>query len=171
MRTGGWIIRRWRMGLFVVARLAARHGIRVRLRPAATRGLIALVWLPDEAITHAGLDTTADPDGSDPAMAMPEVIARSLAEGGVAAGSRRGPGWVTTGLPPSFRTVPRPVDEAGPAQDETGPKPIAGLAEPIARPDEEPLAEPEDESVGADSPATASFPFGIGEEPASQAAA
>jgi signal transduction histidine kinase len=43
-----------RMGLFVVARLAARHGIRVRLRPADTGGLVALVWLPDEAITSEG---------------------------------------------------------------------------------------------------------------------
>jgi signal transduction histidine kinase len=41
-----------RMGLFVVARLAARHGIRVRLRPAPTGGLTALVWLPDEVVTH-----------------------------------------------------------------------------------------------------------------------
>jgi len=41
-----------RMGLFVVARLAARHGIRVRLRPAPTGGLTALVWLPDESVTH-----------------------------------------------------------------------------------------------------------------------
>jgi signal transduction histidine kinase len=41
-----------RMGLFVVARLAARHGIRVRLRPAPSRGLIALVWLPDQTITR-----------------------------------------------------------------------------------------------------------------------
>ncbi len=41
-----------RMGLFVVARLASRHGIRVRLRPADGGGLIALVWLPDEAITR-----------------------------------------------------------------------------------------------------------------------
>jgi hypothetical protein len=41
-----------RMGLFVVARLAARHGIRVRLRPAPVGGLIALVWLPDETITR-----------------------------------------------------------------------------------------------------------------------
>jgi signal transduction histidine kinase len=40
-----------RMGLFVVARLAARHGIRVRLRPAQSRGLSALVWLPEEVIT------------------------------------------------------------------------------------------------------------------------
>jgi signal transduction histidine kinase len=41
-----------RMGLFVVARLAARHGIRVRLRPASQGGLTALVWLPDEVISH-----------------------------------------------------------------------------------------------------------------------
>jgi signal transduction histidine kinase len=41
-----------RMGLFVVARLAARHGIRVRLRPAAAGGLTALVWLPDEVVSH-----------------------------------------------------------------------------------------------------------------------
>ena len=39
-----------RMGLFVVARLAARHGIRVRLRPAPDGGLTALVWLPDELV-------------------------------------------------------------------------------------------------------------------------
>jgi signal transduction histidine kinase len=43
-----------RMGLFVVARLAARHGIRVRLRPAAAGGLTALVWLPDEVVGHEG---------------------------------------------------------------------------------------------------------------------
>jgi signal transduction histidine kinase len=42
-----------RMGLFVVARLAARHGIRVRLRPATGGGLTALVWLPDEVVSHA----------------------------------------------------------------------------------------------------------------------
>ena len=41
-----------RMGLFVVARLAARHGIRVRLRPASMGGLTALVWLPDEVIAQ-----------------------------------------------------------------------------------------------------------------------
>jgi signal transduction histidine kinase len=41
-----------RMGLFVVARLAARHGIRVRLQPGPSGGVSALVWLPDEAITR-----------------------------------------------------------------------------------------------------------------------
>jgi hypothetical protein len=34
------------MGLIAVARLAARHGIRVRLRPGEPQGLSALVWLP-----------------------------------------------------------------------------------------------------------------------------
>jgi signal transduction histidine kinase len=43
-----------RMGLFVVARLAARHGIRVRLQAASGSGLTALVWLPDEVIPHDG---------------------------------------------------------------------------------------------------------------------
>ncbi|MGN6678847.1 MAG: nitrate- and nitrite sensing domain-containing protein [Streptosporangiaceae bacterium] len=41
-----------RMGLFVVARLAARHGIRVRLRSATGAGLTALVWLPDEVVVR-----------------------------------------------------------------------------------------------------------------------
>ncbi|MGH3302044.1 MAG: sensor histidine kinase, partial [Streptosporangiaceae bacterium] len=50
-----------RMGLFVVARLAARHGIRVRLRPAAAGGLTALVWLPDEVISH---QTDVSPPGT-----------------------------------------------------------------------------------------------------------
>jgi signal transduction histidine kinase len=34
------------MGLYAVARLAARHGIRVRLRPGTPQGLSALAWLP-----------------------------------------------------------------------------------------------------------------------------
>jgi signal transduction histidine kinase len=43
------------MGLFVVAMLAARHGIRVRLQPAEFGGLTALTWLPDEVITDLGV--------------------------------------------------------------------------------------------------------------------
>jgi signal transduction histidine kinase len=39
------------MGLFVVARLAERHGIKIRLQQAEFGGLTALTWLPDEVIT------------------------------------------------------------------------------------------------------------------------
>jgi hypothetical protein len=42
------------MGLFVVGRLAARHGIRVRLRHVHPHGVSALVWLPG---TVAQLET------------------------------------------------------------------------------------------------------------------
>jgi hypothetical protein len=42
------------MGLFAVARLAERHRVRVRLRPAAPQGLSALVWLPDGVIERTG---------------------------------------------------------------------------------------------------------------------
>ena len=38
------------MGLFVVAHLAERHGVRVRLRPGERRGLAALVWIPERLI-------------------------------------------------------------------------------------------------------------------------
>jgi signal transduction histidine kinase len=41
------------MGLFAVARLAERHRVRVRLRPATPQGLSALVWLPDGVIERS----------------------------------------------------------------------------------------------------------------------
>ena len=94
-----------RMGLFVVARLAARHGIRVRLRPAASGGLIALVWLPDEAIMHEAPDGSAgrarpapepaigpvaDGASPEPRPASGETSAAGPAEQEVDATSRRG---------------------------------------------------------------------------------
>jgi len=71
-----------RMGLFVVARLAARHGIRVRLRPASMGGLTALVWLPDETIAH---ETAATPPGlrrfeTTPSSSAAPTSAASLAD-------------------------------------------------------------------------------------------
>jgi len=59
-----------RMGLFVVARLAARHGIRVRLRPASAAGLTALVWLPDEVVVR---ESATRPGGLG---RFPEPLAR-----------------------------------------------------------------------------------------------
>jgi signal transduction histidine kinase len=40
------------MGLYAVSRLAARHGIRVKLRPGTPQGLSALVWLPGQLAKH-----------------------------------------------------------------------------------------------------------------------
>ncbi len=68
-----------RMGLFVVARLAARHGIRVRLRPAGSGGLIALVWLPDEAIMHDSPDETPGTRRGD--SALPDGVMATAGNG------------------------------------------------------------------------------------------
>jgi signal transduction histidine kinase len=57
-----------RMGLFVVARLAARQGIRVRLRPGPTGGMTALIWLPDETVTYQASEA---PSGSQRFQAGP----------------------------------------------------------------------------------------------------
>jgi signal transduction histidine kinase len=52
------------MGLFAVARLAERHRVRVRLRPASPQGLSALVWLPDSVIERVGTGTYGGQMGS-----------------------------------------------------------------------------------------------------------
>ncbi|TXS38375.1 sensor histidine kinase [Streptomyces sp. OR43] len=59
-----------RMGLFVVGRLADRHGIRVQLRPSGEQaGTTSLVMLPD-AITHGG--------GGDGAPAQDDFTVSSI---------------------------------------------------------------------------------------------
>jgi signal transduction histidine kinase len=86
-----------RMGLFVVARMAARHGIRVRLRPGAAGGLIALVWLPDETIMH---ESQEQPPGArvDPAMAEPVT-------GPLVAAGQMADGWQDMGRAAAEREV------------------------------------------------------------------
>ena len=86
------------IGLLVVARLAVRHGIGVRLQPADFGGLTALVWLPDAVLTEQG--------------------AMAARFGGLAsAGSRRGlheavshPGYATAQEVATARFAPSPGD-------------------------------------------------------------
>ena len=63
------------MGLFAVARLAERHGVRVRLRARSPRGLIALVWLPD-SVTERGTAPSGWPGGRPQGSprAMPPAV-------------------------------------------------------------------------------------------------
>jgi signal transduction histidine kinase len=53
------------MGLFVVAHLAERHGVRVRLRQGERGGLIALVWIPELLITRQWPDSWQPAVGSE----------------------------------------------------------------------------------------------------------
>jgi hypothetical protein len=76
-----------RMGLFVVARLAERHGIRVRLRPVLSGGLSALVWLPYEAITQENsspgpLRSVSGTSGNQAVAAMADNLNAGIRETG-----------------------------------------------------------------------------------------
>ncbi|WP_053648271.1 nitrate- and nitrite sensing domain-containing protein [Streptomyces sp. XY431] len=68
-----------RLGLFVVSRLARRHGIRVHLRPSPYGGTTAVVLIPRELLAEA-------PDG------LPEPPAASGPGAGSGAGSGAGAG-------------------------------------------------------------------------------
>jgi signal transduction histidine kinase len=50
-----------RMGLFVVGRLAGRHGIRVQLRKSSSGGITALVMLPEQLVLDHSGDAAAQP--------------------------------------------------------------------------------------------------------------
>ena len=103
-----------RMGLFVVARLAARHGIHVRLRPASKGGLTALVWLPDEVITQTAAASLVD--------------LRPLGEPSTAGATS----WMDTGLAVNGDddqpTITWPAAESRPA------RPAAGRRGPLGQP-------------------------------------
>jgi signal transduction histidine kinase len=78
------------MGLFAVARLAERHGVRVRLRARSPRGLTALVWLPDDVVER-GAGRSGWP-GSRP---------------GRSAGGQAASGWKAAAVPtPATMPIP-----------------------------------------------------------------
>jgi signal transduction histidine kinase len=129
-----------RMGLFVVSRLASRHGIRVRMRPGTAGGLTALIWLPDEIVTYQASGTpsgphrfgaddpsviisgyppvNAGPDGSGRAAAVAAArVPRFTANGpGAGEGGPEIPGEPLTGSTNGFGAVAS-ADDAGQAGD------------------------------------------------------
>jgi hypothetical protein len=76
------------MGLYAVAHLAARHGIRIKLRPGVPQGLSALVWLPG---TLARRERAASGPSRTSVNAGASTGAYSLADGSGAAPVRTGP--------------------------------------------------------------------------------
>ncbi|GAA1623368.1 sensor histidine kinase [Catellatospora bangladeshensis] len=64
-----------RLGLFVVARLAARHGIRVTLRPSPYGGLTAVVLLPRDLVVDGQGPLPQVTPAAPPAGALPAAPA------------------------------------------------------------------------------------------------
>jgi signal transduction histidine kinase len=68
-----------RLGLFVVSRLAARHGIKVALRPSPYGGITAVALLPRELIVEERQDgeVLSEPENRIEAKPAPALTARS----------------------------------------------------------------------------------------------
>jgi signal transduction histidine kinase len=87
-----------RMGLFVVGRLAARHGVRVRLRHAQSGGLTALIWLPDSVAAPEsgsapmGRLRNFEPEDYGPSPSLSAPPAAATAAGFAGPGAPAGPG-------------------------------------------------------------------------------
>jgi signal transduction histidine kinase len=124
-----------RMGLFVVGRLAARHGVRVRLRHAQVGGLTALIWLPDtvaapEVAPPLGRLRRFEADDFGPAPSL-SAPTGTLAPGAAsqAAAAARIPRFspVSPATPPTF--TPPPAAPPAPAAPAT-----PGAKEPAESP-------------------------------------
>ncbi len=113
-----------RMGLFVVGRLAARHGVRVRLRHAQSGGLTALIWLPESVASPENGQPLgrlrkfeADDYGPAPSLSAPPsggtltgpapvtTVVPSLPSGTAAGGKGNGNGF--TGAAATAARIPR----------------------------------------------------------------
>jgi signal transduction histidine kinase len=129
-----------RMGLYVVARLAARHGIRVRLRSAPDGGLTALVWLPGELVIKGAIEAPpgsrrfavgAGRTGEKAARSAPQTVAEKVAAAVAAARAPRfaasleqpaaGEGQAGLGGKAGSAGPAVPAGPAGPAAGPAGP--------------------------------------------------
>ncbi|MFC7245205.1 nitrate- and nitrite sensing domain-containing protein [Catellatospora aurea] len=120
-----------RLGLFVVAKLAARHGIKVTLRPSPYGGLTAVVLLPRDLVVDGDTSTPPQAPAAPPALATP-----------IAA--------LTAGSPTAPTAAPAPADvlEGGPTTEAELPvrAPQTHLAAPLR---EEPVIVLDTEPGGA----------------------
>ncbi|MGI5204243.1 sensor histidine kinase [Spirillospora sp. CA-108201] len=96
-----------RLGLFVVGRLAGRHGIRVALQPSLYGGVSAVVLIPRRLIVD--VDQPEDEDGG--------AQAGSVQPRGAAAVNGSTRAWPTPPAPSSTATLNAPVYDIAPVQD------------------------------------------------------
>ena len=120
-----------RMGLFVVGRLAARHGVRVRLRHAQAGGLTALIWLPDTVAAPEVAPPLgrlrrfeADDYGPVPSLSAPPQASETGAQAATLAARIPRFTSMSPSASPSFTPAADAGQGAGP--DGTGPDPAAG---------------------------------------------
>jgi signal transduction histidine kinase len=121
-----------RMGLFVVARLASRHGIRVRLRPGPTGGLTALIWLPDETVTYEASGSPSGLQRFDADAAAAQFNGYPPPDAAAADGGSSREATVAAARVPRFTADGTDIGEGqldsdGERTDDTGPVPSVGV--------------------------------------------
>jgi signal transduction histidine kinase len=132
------------MGLVVVSRLAARHGVKVELRPATERGTIADVTLPASVLVPRALGGRP---GVPAAPIRPDRISEQLAlesgpfgrEGALGGGSVSGRSAFT---PPPFSPMPLPQAPAGRDEPRWEPPPAPLPPPPSQLPPSPPTSAP-----------------------------
>ncbi|MFF5188343.1 nitrate- and nitrite sensing domain-containing protein [Streptomyces sp. NPDC000345] len=144
-----------RLGMFVIARLANRHGIAVTLRSSPYGGTTAIVLLPHDIVVREAPDT--DPSEAGALRAATP----STAEGSPAPEKH---------LPPGTRTAPEPTgDTSGtpqPSHDAPAQNPSGTAAQPSGM-----APQPSDTAPAQDPSATAIQPSGSAPEPSDTAPA
>jgi signal transduction histidine kinase/outer membrane murein-binding lipoprotein Lpp len=163
-----------RMGLFVVGRLAARHGVRVRLRHASSGGLTALVWLPDTVAQQEGAplgrlrpfgvedygpapSLSAPPAGTPAALPTRQAGAGYSQPGGAAAAAAAA--RIPRFSPPTTSPQPREGSGPQPLPTRTGGA-TRGFSSPPAPPSPPDLVPPQ--ASGADTPSNGFGASGTG---------
>ncbi|MEZ0076833.1 nitrate- and nitrite sensing domain-containing protein [Planotetraspora sp. GP83] len=141
-----------RMGLFVVGRLALRHGVRVQLRQQDTGGVTAMVLLPESLLAQPGSAFSGVPGMPQPGLTSPMP-----AMGGGSLFGAPGADAPVLGSPPAFESMPRtPVFGA----DAPGVGvPAGGAGGPFAR---GPFETFSPESMGREADPFARNPFDAG---------
>ncbi len=145
-----------RMGLFVVGRLAARHGVRVRLRHAQAGGLTALIWLPDtvaapEVAAPLGRlrRFEADDFGPAPSLSAPTITASQ------ATAAARIPRFSPT-------SPPAPARPGAPSYTPAESVP-SGSSAPVSQGPKAPQAPPAPPGPGSGSQGAPQAPGGLGD--------
>ncbi|MER7052784.1 nitrate- and nitrite sensing domain-containing protein [Streptomyces sp. NPDC000351] len=163
-----------RLGMFVVARLAHRHGITVTLRPSPYGGATAIVLIPHDIVVREPVDAARDADGTatpgapgtpaPPAPSTSPVSSASSVASTPSTSSASSASSASEGVPVPAKRPVRPVRPV-PASRPGAPAPSASATErngpaPLPRrvPQTSLAAELRDEDVvaGQDGPDTAS---------------
>ncbi|MFE5580969.1 nitrate- and nitrite sensing domain-containing protein [Kitasatospora sp. NPDC056531] len=138
-----------RLGLFVVSRLARRHGIRVHLRPSPYGGTTAVVLIPRELLAEAP-DGLPEPPAQGAAGASAVRAPKRAATGRAAAGRRGQRDLVAVPGDASAPAAEPPAAAGGRHRVSGGPRPSApeagrtanGLPRRAARPKGGPVLVP-----------------------------